>query len=461
MAGGSLNTKLSKGLLNQVHKIIEGMKKVPPNSNIWNIEMKMTCKLDSKFDRVYSPQIVSVRILQDFINNLTDKIICTLDLLTEDALDLYHHRNELFCELTFTRFNPVAKLKYDEPPELKRSYRCLLLDQEEMFKKISNEDLYPDKKAQMDHHHKSLTIRVELISQTVYDARKKRINEVVRNTFMLDMIRYCINKCGFIKAHIAPPDNESMYINFIIPPGMEARNIMSYLQTGDGMGVYTDGFCSYITSDDIWFVFPRFGEPLSKNITNIYSLGKTNYFGLPRADWKEGEVRHVLINGEVDEKNWNSVGSENEYNAANIALSGCFIDETRKICEDDKCKMFPMIFNEAAVPVDAIEEEETVNLKFVHSRGNIYKILSDIGAFRVTTIDCKWDNPIPFAILPRCLVNFIYDSRNGIKTMPCMAERVDSMFTRSEKIREYPVFTGVSHLTLMSRNKKARGADCY
>ena len=79
----------------------------------------------------------------------------------------------------------------------------------------------------------------------------------------------------------------------------------------------------------------------------------------------------------------------------------------------------------------------------------------------VTTIDCKWDNPIPFAILPRCLVNFIYDSRNGIKTMPCMAERVDSMFTRSEKIREYPVFTGVSHLTLMSRNRKARGADCY
>ena len=462
MSGGSLPNKLSKGLQNEVSRVIEGMKKVNPNSNLFNIEMKMTCKLDPEYDRTYAHyQIKRVRILQDFINNLTDKIICYLDLLTEDALELYHHRNELMCKLVITRVPHVGTIKYDEPPEVSRDYRCLLLDQEEIFKKISNEDIYGKDKAQMDYQQKSLPVRVELISQTVYDSRKKRINEVIRGNVMEDVIRWCINKCGFTKAHIAPPDNQKKYCNFIIPPGMEVRNIMSYLQTGDGMGVYTDGFCSYITSDDIWFVFPRFGDPLSKKITNIYSVGKTNYHGMARNDWQEGEVRHIIVNGEINEKNWNGVGSENEYNAANILLSGCFIDETRKVVADDECKMFPMIFNEAAVPVDAIEEEETVNMRFDHSRGNIYKILSDIGAFRVTTIECTWKMPVPFAILPRCLINFIYDSRNGLKTLPCMAERVDTVFELAQGKNEYNLYAGVSKLTLCCRNKKARDADCY
>lgn len=283
-----LNNDLSESFKQQVEDIV---KKIGTNTSIANIEMEFTCP-DIPDKKVYlCKEIESLTIDQDFVLNISDKITAELVMHRDPYIGMLYMRKNMFCQLTITHTHPdkvVDDQEYRMKPAFEHKYKVLVTKYEDLFKKLSTEQLFPEKRVEEDHDQKFYRMSVQFIDEDVYKARKENLYFTGRDTTMADMIRYCINYFGFNKAYFCKPDNSRKYTNFVIPPSYGVEEIMSFLQNSAGLGIYKDGLISYI-SNGVWYVYPRYGEPVNKFTTEVYCIGGNKYIGLNRMDWDKNE----------------------------------------------------------------------------------------------------------------------------------------------------------------------------
>lgn len=459
-----LNIRMSKTMRKETQKVIDNIGKMPHESNVFSIIATFTSKLNPKLNVRMSPEIKTVKIHQDYISNFTDKITIKFELLLQDLLYLYNNRRDLFCEIEFYQGDPQqGTKKIDKEPFYKRKYRAILLNIQDIFKSISGERLNGPKKQEDQRNQPTLNIDVELISDLVYKARKKRLNVIMRNKTIKDAIIYCMNFFGFKSARFLPPDNDKKYVNLVVPPDYGIANIMSFMQGSPSMGVYKNGFCSYVT-EDCWYVFPRYGAFLPKRVVQIYSVGLTNFEGLGRYDWREGlsddVTTHIIVNGGIKDSNIGMIGVENRPNAANVMIDSLALDNSRKLKEDGKLTVNPIVRNIAVVPTEPMNSDEPINITFRHSKGNLYSVYSDLIAYQQTTIEFTWKMCSPFTFHPGTEVCYNYDHQNGYKTIHGKCEAVDYVFARQEGVRLYPWFAGEAKVRIMCPNAAAIEEGC-
>lgn len=447
----------------QVTKIFQGIDKLKTRSNIYNIEMTFASP-DAEQPIPLSREIDTVRITQDFINNFTDKIVANLTVDKSTCQWLYYYRNNLWCTLSFTRYDQNAATQQYRAPMYEYKYRCLLITNADPDKAIPASSTQPDEREPTDRNLAFFSVKVELIDDGVYSARKKRITSIFRNTDMKSVLNYSISHFGFKKAVVVNPDNDNKYINFVIPPDFGITDIMSFLQNGAGMGVYKNGFCSYITQG-CWYVFPRYGDPICKRAIHLYKVNNDSYAGVPVLNWNEalsdGDVTtHIIIDSEVAEKNWSHVGVENAINAANIQLNELIVDHCRSVKKDLEFEMENRIINEARVPTDAMNKDEVVNIEFRPSRNNIYSIMSELGAFQVTTVQFNWNMAEPFIFHPGTVVKYHYEHRAGknvvIRTLTGKTEYVEYTYTKDKSKPQLALFTGSANTVVACSNELIR-----
>lgn len=454
-------SELSDTMKKEVNRILDGIKDVKEEEryNYYNIVLTFTSTLVPTLKVILSRELKSLVIEQNFIDNFTDKITAELELDTQELLSMYYLRKELMCQLSITKLDPHVKLPEHRKPFYEKTYRCVILNARDIFKQISTERILPNNsKAPIpDYMQSSFGMKIELIDDTVYDARKGRLNLIARNCRIKDVMLWAINELGIKKAAIVEPDNDHLYLNFVIPPLKDITNIMSFFQNAPGMGVYYNGFCSYIT-EDCWFVWPRYGEPVAKRPIIVYGLGPRNYDGLDRYDWKEEDTRHILINSDISETNWSILGSENKVNAANVQQATKVMDTSRTIVDDDKFEMAPVINNYVSIPLDAMKATKCVNVDFFHDHANIFTIHSDIGAYQTTTLGFTWKNAEPFAFTPSTVVKYNYDHKLGYKSMAGMCEKATYTFTFNKGTMLYPFFACNADVVISCHNKDARDA---
>ena len=283
-----LNNDLSEAFKKEVEDIV---KKIGTNTSVANIEMEFSCP-DIPDKKVYlCKEIESLTIEQDFVLNISDKITAELVMHRDPYIGMLYMRKNMFCQITITHTHPdkvVDDQEYKMKPAFEHKYKVLVTRYEDLFKKMSTEQLFPTKRNEEDHDQKSYRMSVQLIDEDVYKARKESLYFTGRDTSMADMMRYCINYFGFKKAYFCKPDNGRKYTNFVIPPSYGVEEIMSFLQNAAGLGIYNDGLISYI-SNGVWYVYPRYGEPVNKFTTEVYCLGGNKYIGLNRMDWDKNE----------------------------------------------------------------------------------------------------------------------------------------------------------------------------
>ena len=447
----------------QVAKIFQGVDKLKTRSNIYNIEMTFSSP-DAEKPIPVSKEINEVKITQDFINNFTDKIVARLTVDKATTQWLYYFRNNLWCTLSFTRYDQNESVGQYRAPIYEYKYRCLLITNADPDKAIPASSTSPDEREKTDRNITFYNVKVELIDDGVYTARKKRITSIFRNTNMKSILNYSIHHFGFKKAVVVNPDNTDKYVNFIIPPDYGITDIMSFLQNGPGMGVYKNGFCSYITQG-CWYVFPRYGDPICKRAVHLYKVNKDSYAGVTVLNWNEalsdGDITtHIIIDSDVVEKNWSHVGVENAINAANIQLNELLVDHCRSVKEDLKFEMENRILNEARVPSDAMDKDEIVNIEFRPSHNNIYSIMSELGAFQVTTVQFNWNMAEPFIFHPGTVVKYHYEHRAGksivIRTLTGKTEYVEYTYTRDTSKPQLALFTGVANTVVSCSNELIR-----
>ena len=429
--------------------------------NLYNITLVFTSKINPMVNVKLSREVKTVTIEQDYVNNITDKITAELEISVNTFEILQQFRSELFCELSFTpsdfTHGPIKQFT----PVFCRQFRAVLLNTQDIYKSISGRKLRPkdyNKTAEVtDVAHLTLPLKLELIDDTVYSARHDRIHGVFGEVNMINMLRHIVSDFGIPKAAIKMPDNSYFYTNLVIPPDFGIADIMGFMQNGPGMGVYNNGFCSYIT-DGTWYIYPRYGEGWSKRVVQLYSLGKDTIAGLNKFDWKEvlsdesDWVTHILLNSDVVENNWSLLGVENTPNAANIQSADLLIDGTRKWIKDDTFHMRPVASPTVFVPSDVMSAEKSINMTFKTSQANDFTITSELCATQASTLAFRWEACSPFTFTPGTEVKFNYDHPGGYKSVSCKCEQVTYKFIQSTTHNLYPVFGGVADVVLVYNN---------
>jgi hypothetical protein len=450
--------QLSVSMRKALTYVMDGIK-ASRTSSFYNIELKFSTKINPAVSPYFTREIKKLTITQDFINNFTDKIIVELQLDQFAYKTLYYNRNDLFAELKFSEVytNKVDFVK--NTPTYSFKYRAVLIDSPDIFKRVSAEVAQP-KGAETDRNQITLRVRIELIDDTIYKSRKSRLHGIFTDVTMQDMLNYTVGQFGFTKAVIVKPDNQRKYTNFVIPPDYGIADIMGYLQNAPSMGVYNNGFCSYVT-DGTWYIYPRNGEAICRRIVHLYAAGNNAVVGLDKMNWTEalddGDIcNHIILNTPVTERNWSILGSENTPNAANIQSADAVLDYSRTLLQDGKFEARPVIRNIAAVPSDAMSDEDQVNISYVSSKDNLFTIQSDLGALQQTTLSFVWESCAPFAFRPATVVEYHYDHALGYRTISGKCEKVVYTFTAAENIRLFPVFSGTADVTIACENFSAR-----
>ena len=453
-----LNNDLSESIKQEVDDIV---RTISNNSTIANIEMTFTSP-DFKDKNVYlCREIDTLMIDQDFVLNITDKITAELTMERDPYIGMLYMRKNMECELVITHTHPDKSINDEEykiKPAWTKKYKVLVTKFEDLFKKMSTEQLFPTKRPEDDHDRKTYRMSVELIEEDIYKARKQSLYFTGRDTNMKDMMRYCINYFGFKKAYFCSPDNSRQYTNFVIPPSYGVEEIMSFLQNAPGLGIYNDGLISYI-SNGVWYVYPRYGEPVNKFTTHVYCLGGNKYAGLNRMDWDENEQTkkswltfpgtnegkevgrldrgpkpiRIISPSEMDEKMFIAEGTENNVTGYIAQMSELVFDATRTLIDDDNCKMEHRTHDPLVVPPDVMDFENHVRIKHIKSKGNLFRIASDLRSMMTRSLSFRWDNARPFTILPATAVFVHYDDHATVQQTIGIAEHAVYTYQRDKQ----------------------------
>lgn len=458
-----LSEALSTMMKSEMKRILDNIRDKNESSH-YNITMTFTNPTLPSYTLLVSREISDITISQDFVNNISDKIIVNLELSANMYEALYNARANLMCELSFTPIDDGVAPIDDYTPSFCRQYRAILLNLRDIYKSMSGarlkpSDVDPSVPKNPSTAEPTFPLKVELVDNDLYAARHKNIHGIFGEVRMIDILRYVVSEFGFAKAYIAMPDNDNLYTNFVIPPDFGITDIMGYLQTGPGMGIYRNGLCSYVT-DGAWYIFPRYGDSVAKRVVQVYSLGNNTIAGLKKYTFTEtlddGDTcTHVLLNTPVAENNWSFLGTENSCNAANVQALDRVMISSKQLVEDDKFNMKPVITNMVVVPTDVVNADEPVNMAYAPSMGNEFAIESSLGAAQNTVIGFGIETCDPFIFTPNTEVKFNYDHVDGYRSVSCKCESVEYVYKRSPK-NLYPIFVGgASHVTLMYNNYDA------
>ena len=446
-----LNNDLSDGLKKQVEKII---KKIGPESCIANIEMEFTSPKFPEYKVYLCREIEELKIHQDFVLNITDKITAELRMERDPYIGMLYMRKNMNCQLTITFTHPdrvVDNNEYKRKPDYSSKFKVMVTKWEDLFKKMSTEQLFPEKRRENDHDRKTFLMSVELLAEDVYKARKESLYFTGRDTNMSDMMRYCINYFGFTKAYYCAPDNSKPYTNFVIPPSYGVEEIMSFLQNAPGLGIYNDGLISYIMNG-CWYIYPRYGEPVNKCPIMVYCLGGQKFAGMNRNDWEEGNQTvppatgkfplHIISPSEMKEKSYISEGSENLPTSYIAQMSDLIIDASRTLVNDNKTILEHRTNDPSIVPPDVMDYENFSRIKYIKSKCNIFRIKSEVRSMQTRILSFHWKHARPWTFQPATVVYVFYDDHAKLEQAIGMAEKVTYTFTRdSEKSVLFPRWT--------------------
>lgn len=458
-------------------------KKCIKKSCCWNLALTFTskklCKLKVK---IYGKAVDKFTIEQDFINNITDKIMVDLTLDRDQYITLYYGRKDLECQVEFCHVDPTlgqadaAKRNKEQGEDFDLKFKAVVTQYDDIFKKITVDRQWPmywDGKCspcrasgdrdESDRDRATYKMKVELISTDIFLARKKMLNIIAKEVVMPEMMEAAATFFGIKCQQFAKPDNKFKYTNFIVPSkGIE--EIMAYYQNAPGLGIYNNGLVSYVTrywkkiKKNCWYVYPRYGELRKDNPIHIYSVGSNIEYGALQWHYKCPSAGvNILINNEVDMKNWSDVGTENEYTGYDVQISEKLLDGMRTLVHDGKFVIRKETSQFGDLSTDAIDTKNTVRIKRVQSQANFFKLKSELRAPQGTSITFKWDFCEPWIFTPCTKVFFYYDHALQMKKITASCEKVVYTFRQYKEKPVHPVFVCQAEVTLNSDNVQPAG----
>ena len=440
---------MSQQMRKNLDYVIKGIQDSNDKSTVANITMLFKSKRWTKLKVYLSREIKWFHVHQDFVRNYTDKMTAELEIGIDEYKVLYSIRKDLWCDVEITYLRPDHTVDLDEVPcgqrkaDFTLKCKAMLIQYEDIFKKIPAERLWPKDRDQVDQDRPTLKMTVELIEEKMYYARKEVINAVFRDTYMHQVLKYVCNYLGFDKAHIEKPHNTKQYTNFVIPPSKGIDTIIPWLQTAPGFGIYTTGCCFYVARN-IVYIWPRYGEPCCKYPRHVYCIANNvSLESLNRTDCRDkdcAKTYHMLVAGGLNEKNHSDVGTENAPDAFNVFMDQNAIDGTRRLKADGVWEANQMVRDLVVLPSDPIDMHDFIKVQFRHSHDNEFALYSELQSYQGSTVEFDWAKARPWSFIPSTVVNIHYDDPTGYKTIKGMTESADYMYRKAKNANLEPLF---------------------
>lgn len=384
-----------------------------------------------------------------------DMVELQVELTLQEYYDLIKHYQNLRCLLIFKFVEKETFAVIPDKPPLTYSGRVMFKNTPDLAKELPIGVLRPDMNNPETeaHHGQRITVDLQLMDPDLYELRKVQINGILTNATVKQGLFYVMSLLGIKKTAIVPPDNETVYNNFSIPPMLNLSNVIDYVQ--NQYGVYNKG-CEYYFADGRLYVYPAYEtEPKSsKNTVHIYNVPPGRFAGASGFHTYLGEDLHIVCNTAVMNQ------SHTERAIETIGNSIAFLDASKVIDNFRNLLGNKMSVGEKNVAGFDLQTSKGVKANTQHTQyarvsSNPFLFTSKMAEQHGETVVCGWIHALPMAFSPGQRVVFHYDDDGVYTHQKGICQGI--VYTIKEVQRpSYPVYACVGQMFLFLDAEKKR-----
>lgn len=434
--------EISSSLEEDISRVIDGT-----GSNIFEI----TCIFKSSTDSEWSWKVRDLfefDMLQNYFENYTDVITMSFFCMPFEYLNLTKFSQDLWCEVSVVRTTHFTETKED--PVLEFTYRAIIKDKRNLDRNYPIEMIREkslDEVKDTDYSNR-IQVDVDLIDPVAYDARKRKINFVLKDAKIIDAILTVVSSFGIEDAYIVEPDNTAVYENLYVPPSLSISDVFNYLQTNDALGIYDYGARVYIT-DGTLYLYPIYDtEPAQAPTSHIYVVAGHMYQGLQRYDSDIEGIKHILSNSGLDDASLIEEGVENSGNWFMCQQPQYLIDRWRVMDEESFSistdHMESIIMNPSrAMTTDAYSPINVIT-------DNLHHVRSIMAGAHLSVTALRWNFALPMYFKPGQLIVLHHDTVDGYKKAKSLPTAIAYIMRQVQGIQKN-LFSCTCNLNLISQ----------
>lgn len=360
---------------------------------------------------VPSAAIHGVDILQDYIAKYSDVTLISLSLELADVIDIYKNRSNITCSLKLYDIESNGQLS-DTPRDI-IEFMAIPHNMEELANYASMSELIAESE-RTGTPSAEIPVELELVSQEVFLARKKKISTILEDVTMAEVIFYVVETFGFKQVYFEPPDNTTRYRQVIIPPLQGIEATFDYLQNNNSYGVYLRGLNYYYTKGILYITKLTDSHPNGKVLVAYNSSGllmdSGNTFNVG-----DSSKLSIILSTEIDIVNEVASNAENVGSAfivnnphKTFDLQGSIVDNGLFNVNQDFLKN-----NYIATTNLTNTIADNWNMQYLYE-DNMYRVRSKIAELEVVYVQGKWANSVPYVITPATGVIYKFDNEDEL-----------------------------------------------
>lgn len=366
-----------------------------------------------------SPRIVKrFYIDQEFTTRYTDSIVISVEITLDEFKELTKHLKNLKCTIKLEAYSSVLQRKlFNVEPIIFDS--LTVVSDEIVINQLMNANVNktasdvsnPDTPEKAEAR---ITYPLFLINSKMYDARQIQINSVLTNVTVEQVLYWSANQFGFDLANIYPPDNPTVYKNFIIPPMKDISTLYGYIQSR--YGVYKDG-CGYYATDDCLDIYPIFATDttrvVNKGTIHLVHIAEGSYKGLAKYHHRYDDDVYILSNTNMDRKSMNTRKMDEEGNTHSFAMVDGRHDNSVVVGKNGTVTRDKTVIQTIDMNANSQPKTNAQIYKFDGYTNNVFKETTKMFAANSTVMRLGWAMAEPKLLKPGQLVMYHYDNDGG------------------------------------------------
>lgn len=363
---------------------------------------------------------------QFFESEFFDKITCSVNISTEEAILLLTNYKDLCISFIWTRVEPHTYNDVLTEEPISANYRVIIANAADLLKQYSAQELSAQTKLstnEKDNNVEGIKNRrtdlpMQLFTKESYDIRKIQFHATLKDVTVTDLVHYAANVVGIKKINMTKSDNQTVYSMYVIEPMQEIAGFIKNLQTTpEGKGIYQKGCCSFFTNG-VLYVYPGYETtPETKNCMHLYRVPEKSYDGGAGYMQKEQQDYHILLNDKCIVQSIAEQSSANNGDYYIALQSGKTIDlstrmsgRTGKIIDDK--------FATVAIKNIKQVESNTTLARYIPPTNNILAMSSTLAAGVCQTLAATWPYCDVIPIEPGTRIMYHYEDIRGYKAVP-------------------------------------------
>ena len=396
-----------------------------------------------------------IDIVMDFEKHFMNFVDVDFTITKQQYIQIMKNSTDLQAIIKYYEFDIDAQVRGKLLSV--EQYLVALRDKQDLYKIFPESQIKASQKsfALEDRANQLIDVSAQLITPLEYTLGKIRINAILRQVTMKQVIQYLCVQFEIPRLRLVEPDNQKLYENFIIPPMMDITNIFDWLQNDDGKGIYDKGLSYYVKNDTL-FVYPKYEIDIhSKRCINFFKIPNVIESDVSTVGFKNGHLQ-VLVKDPIYSEDLTDVMVENDGNAIIVHHLDKLINNSYDTPEGFKYNVF-----DDNTTVEILESKkglitDVYNPRFKTSAENVYRIRSEIAGNELVYMSIHLHHLHYNNFKPADRVEYSYDGDGGIfQTRSGQVVKVVTNIVRPATEGIVDLFTMNNQISLVLSNKSS------